>query len=65
MAKTITRARMIESLINNDFDLFNQGILSLDEILRNGFIGYNNREDKEIEQLYNELGIPEDLQDEY
>lgn len=51
---TFTRSEAIETLINNDFDAFNQGVLSLDTMLREGCEGYDNMKNKELQTLLTE-----------
>ena len=49
----MTRDKMIEALIEDDFRVIEWAPEFLDSILMNGFKGYGNQTDEELEEEYN------------
>ena len=54
-----TRQEIIDNLVDAGFDQYEQGELSLEAILWEGFKGYENMTDEELESL-NNSGLEED-----
>jgi len=50
----MTREELIEALIEDDFRVIEWAPEFLDSILMNGFKGYGNQTDEELEQEYND-----------
>jgi len=49
----MTREELIEALIEDDFRVIEWAPEFLDSILMNGFKGYGNQTDEELEEEYN------------
>lgn len=50
----MTRDKMIEALINDDLDFYPHELDVLEALLFDGFRGYNNMDDEDLETEYNE-----------